>query len=100
MSRLEDLIRRPTTPEEEEALAERLKEYVLLKLAMNRGKKVHWDHLSTSYLSSRILDEHEELEEAIAAGHTPYVVWKEAADVAIFAAMTADRYEKRCVGEG
>lgn len=88
--RLED---RPDAPHsdrrDEAALAGRMALEMQAKLADNRGK-LHWRHpdVDDGYLVERLADEVLEMLDA-----PPTEVWSEAADVANFAAMIADRRE-------
>jgi NTP pyrophosphatase (non-canonical NTP hydrolase) len=64
------------------------------KLRENRGTgKHHWRETGYYWLLTRLRDEIEELRDAIALSDDPEMIWAEAADVANFAAMIADRAE-------
>lgn len=60
-----------------------------LKLKENDHKR-HWSHMSMQFLSMRLTQEREELRKAVAAGDVAEIL-REAADVANFAMMIADK---------
>lgn len=76
---------------DETALADGMRAAMLRKLERNRGK-LHWRdaEVRDTYLINRLREELMELEEAVASGSAQRT-WDEAADVANFAAMLADR---------
>lgn len=76
---------------DERELADAMRAAMLRKLERNRGK-LHWrdERVTDQYLITRLREELAELEEAVASGST-HRTWAEAADVANFAAMLADR---------
>ena len=86
---------RPTTWLEEGVLADVLRQHMVDKLAENRGK-AHWrtPGVPHTYLLGRLFDEVHELKNAVRDNELSRNVWREAADVANFAAMIADLYEK------
>lgn len=63
------------------------------KLAENSDKKDTFLGCDLQYLSMRIAQEKEELVRAVQRGASVEDVWREAADVANFAAMVATKYE-------
>jgi NTP pyrophosphatase (non-canonical NTP hydrolase) len=70
-----------------------------LKLSENEHKP-GWDWTSPEWLFGRLLDEVEELREAILSNQNTHVVTREAADVANFAMMIASRIaHQRHIGE-
>lgn len=75
----------------EKKLVEDLSIFCLAKLRGNSHKE-HWRKIDLDYLIKRTKQEIEELENAIREGASIHAVWEEAADVANFAAMTADTY--------
>lgn len=79
----------------ERLLADKMARMMRRKLRRNRGK-LHWREpgVSDAYLMQRLADEVMELAELIDPGVTATSdeVWEEAADVANFAAMIADRH--------
>lgn len=81
-----------STRQEEHALADHMATTMERKLAENRGK-LHWRHPSVDegYLIVRLVEEVAELIEVVTVGVIDGDAWSEAADVANFAAMLADR---------
>lgn len=63
------------------------------KLRRDDGSKAHWDRCDFVWLLKRLLQEAEELEEAI-QDDSPQEIVKEAADVANFAMMISDNAGK------
>ena len=80
------------TAENEKELAETLHLFCLEKLQENRGKP-HWSELNTESILTLLTIEISELISAIDNNLPKEEVWREAADVANFAAMIADNYE-------
>lgn len=65
------------------------------KLSRHRDR-AHWRLWGDDrFYLERLIGELLELQAAILAGRPPAEVWSEAADVANFAAMLADRHERR-----
>jgi len=81
-----------STQMEEWRMAGTMKANMVAKLRENRGK-LHWLHPSVTndYLIDRLIEEVNELMKA----ETGEEAWEEAADVANFAAMIADKISKR-----
>lgn len=77
---------------EEKALTRTLEEYMRAKLRANHHKS-HWHREDVEALLNGIQGELDELRLAIEDECEVTAVWKEAADVANFAAMVADTYE-------
>lgn len=76
-----------STREEEQELVTRMAVNMETKLAASRAKNhEHWREPSMAFLIRRLLEEVGEL-----IGATRQDAWSEAADVANFAAMIADR---------
>jgi hypothetical protein len=65
---------------------------VMLDKLVSNSHKGFWDNLELQYLSMRLTQEREELRRAIGKKESAENVAKEAADVANFAMMIADRY--------
>lgn len=99
-------------PEEENYLASRMHSEMLAKLRGNRGK-LHWKSQTTEGLLSQLIDEVDELVKEVEKVRGPepspgdigkaiffWDVWKEAADVANFAAMIADRLQPEDLDNG
>lgn len=85
-----------STAKEERALVERLGKAQIAKLAVHSDDREHWREWGRdAFYINRLREEVAELEQAIAERQEPRRVWNEAADVANFAAMLADRYEAR-----
>ncbi len=85
---------RASTPEDERRLVAALSESMLTKLAENRGK-LHWQECAPEFLLGRLDAEVEELRQALGGyleegSAEADDVWREAADVANFAAMLAE----------
>jgi len=80
--------------EQEQHLVTVLSEMCLEKLKENRDK-VHWNQVGFDWLFARLKDEMAELEEAVRLQKPAIDVWKEAADVANFAAFIADNFMSR-----
>ena len=76
-----------STPQEEAALAGRMAHEMIVAMEPHHDRR-HWQRSSSEYLLGRLEDELDELRKAVEDGGN---VWKEAADVANFAAMIADR---------
>ena len=76
---------------DETMLADGMRAAMLRKLERNRGK-LHWrdPEVRDAYLITRLREEVAELEDAVRSGSAA-ATWSEAADVANFAAMLADR---------
>ena len=85
-----------STAAEERAMVARLAEAQRSKLRPHRDR-AHWRTWGPDrFYVERLIGEAFELHEKIIEGTaTPEQVWAEAADVANFAAMLADRYEAR-----
>jgi hypothetical protein len=83
----------------EHQLVVTLGSWMRAKLARNRGK-LHWrsPRVTDGYLLDRLEQEVRELRAAVYAD-VPHSIWAEAADVANFAAMLADRSYARHVEE-
>jgi NTP pyrophosphatase (non-canonical NTP hydrolase) len=85
-----------STAAEERAMVARLSKMQRTKLAPHRDR-AHWRTWGPDrFYVERLIGEAFELHEKITRGDaTAEQVWSEAADVANFAAMLADRYEQR-----
>ncbi len=79
-----------STPQEELLLVDRLADHMRMKLFANRDRP-HWHQSDIEFLYGRLIEECEELLWAAFEGKG---VWEEAADVANFAAMIADKEVK------
>lgn len=77
---------------DEERLVATLAAHQRGKLRANRHKR-SWRESDVEYLIDRLLDEVEELLQAVRDRQSPERIWGEAADVANFAGMIADRAE-------
>ncbi|KKM02965.1 hypothetical protein LCGC14_1779230, partial [marine sediment metagenome] len=78
------------TRPENARLAARMRDEMSLKLDLSKNReKLHWDQTTNHYLFARLVQEVEELRDAIYNNESERV-WEEAADVANFAAMLAD----------
>jgi hypothetical protein len=85
-----------STAKEERALVTRLGKSQIAKLAIHSDNREHWREWGEDdFYVRRMNQEIGELLAAIAHHESPHRVWNEAADVANFAAMLADRYENR-----
>lgn len=87
-----------STDEQERGLVEYLGIWQRTKLKLSRvRKKRHWleDDVEYEYLFDRLVEEVEELREAVAHEKDHVAVWSESADVANFAAMIADLFSYR-----
>jgi len=82
-----------STENEELRLVTLLSNHMVLKLAENRFKS-HWDYETLQFFSMRLTQEKKELMRAVQSGASAEDVWREAADIANFAAMLADNYAK------
>ena len=83
-----------STGSEERALVQRLGQAQREKLRLNRHR-THWREWGRNdWYLRRMFDEMMELWEAVRAGASAEAVWKEAGDIANFAAMIADRHEQ------
>jgi len=80
------------TAENEKELAGTLHLFCLEKLQENRGKP-HWRETRINFLLADLVQELAELISAIDNNLPKAEVWREAADIANFAAMIADNYE-------
>ena len=88
-----------STPIEERVLVERLGHYQRAKLSLHSDRE-HWREWGDdAFYLTRAREEIGELMDAISENQTPSQVWREAADVANFAAMIADRYAARYADE-
>jgi NTP pyrophosphatase (non-canonical NTP hydrolase) len=84
-----------STAREEQAIVRRLAHHQRAKLRIHRNR-IHWRKWgSDRFYVERLIGETLELMEAINNDRLPSDVWNEAADIANFAAMLADRYESR-----
>lgn len=72
---------------------DRMSQNMLAKLDANKHKG-RWEDVNPLWAFKRIVDEASELMEAVLSGQSPEEVWKEAADVANFALIVAESYEK------
>lgn len=80
-----------STRVEEVALANRM--HAEMQTMLERGHRpgrTHWLASTPTYLLGRLHEEVKELEDAVRAETDPDEIWREAADVANFAAMIAD----------
>lgn len=84
----------------ETRLADSMNSAMRRKLHVNRHK-TGWEHDSLGALMRRLREEVNELDDALVFGDGPTAedVWNEAADVANFAAMIAQNYERLTVKE-
>ena len=80
------------TAENEKELARTLHLFCLEKLQENRGKP-HWRETRINFLLADLVQELAELISATDNNLPKEEVWREAADIANFAAMIADNYE-------
>ena len=80
------------TAENEKELAGTLHSFCLEKLQENRNKP-HWSELNTEGILTLLTMEISELISAIDNNLPKAEVWREAADIANFAAMIADNYK-------
>ena len=84
-----------STREQEWNLVQRLNRAQVEKLAIH-GDREHWRTSGQDgFYLRRMRQEIRELVDAMERMESPEKVWHEAADVANFAAMLADRYEQR-----
>jgi NTP pyrophosphatase (non-canonical NTP hydrolase) len=90
--RLEDQAEKPRNPDQDAVAVDLFSGDMKRKLRANVHKK-HWDEVSFQYLLMRLKEEIKELEEVIDSDYldTFARVIDEAADVANFAMMIADR---------
>ena len=89
-----------STRKDERRLVDLLNRHQIAKLAIHSDDRVHWREWGDDgFYLTRMREEIGELMAAIAEGQTPAQVWREAADVANFSAMLADRYLKRYAEE-
>lgn len=89
-----------STSTDEGLLVERLSRFQRAKLTIHSNDREHWREWGQDdFYLMRLLGETVELMSAISEGQTPAQVWREAADVANFAAMLADRYLDRYAAE-
>ncbi len=87
--RLEDQAEHPRNSEEDIAAVDLFALDMKRKLAANVHKK-HWDEVPMIYLYQRMLEEEAELYSALEEGNQQNII-DEAADVANFSMMRADR---------
>jgi len=81
-----------STENQENNLITILSQVCLEKLEENRHKK-HWNEFEIMWLFDRIEEEIKELKKAVISGKPVIDVWREAADVANFAAFIAQNFE-------
>jgi len=88
-NRLEDQAEHPRDHADDDAAVDLFALDMKRKLAANVHKK-HWDEVPMIYLYQRMLEEEEELYTALKEGNAQSII-DEAADVANFSMMLADR---------
>jgi NTP pyrophosphatase (non-canonical NTP hydrolase) len=82
-------------PKDEKALVARLHKLAVRQRAKLRANRGHeWRDCTSSEMLARLREEVDELARALRDGSHADLVWGEAADVANFAAMVADTYER------
>lgn len=86
---------RNTREREEKRLVKMLGNHQLTKLSANRHVKTHWRDDDIYLLLYKLETEVTELKEALREKFSPLSIWHEAADIANFAAMIADNYERK-----